>query len=370
LITAIAFPGSLGVILAPTYPMLRDSTIRTFLEMCPFDMIEYYNKSEQHLKLKNGTEILFRPGNDAAAIDRLRNINVDWFWMDEGSLFLEYAWRVLIGRLRGHIGPRKGWVTTTPKGYNWTWKKFVSDNPDYDYVTASSLDNPYLPPDYKKSLMQEYAGIFAKQEIYGLFVGFEGAVYPEFNRVTHIIDTKEIKFDAIIGGVDFGFTNPSVILKIGIDCDGRLYILDEFYERHVTDSQLADWAKENMSDVQFFIADSANPSGIQEFKDREIDCRGVEKKEGERIENFIAAGIKKVSNMLVIREDRKPRLYVDPKCVNTIMEFENYRYPEKREEQPEKETPLKVHDHAMDALRYIIITIAEAFERIVYLEER
>jgi phage terminase large subunit len=328
--------------------MLRDSTIRTFLEVCPQDIIEFYNRSEQHLKFINGTEILFRPGNDIAAIDRLRNINVGWFWMDEASMFLEYAWKVLIGRLREQTGPRRGWVTTTPKGYNWTWRKFVDHaTSDYFYTTASSLDNPYLPEDYKRTLQQEYTGVFASQEIYGQFVGFEGCVYPEFNRVTHVIDTSQYKFEAILAGVDFGFTNPSVILKIGIDYDGRLYILDEFYERHVTDSTLAEYAKDNFKDVEFFIADSENPSAIQEFKNRDLECKGVKKQVAEPRENFIISGIKRISNLLVVRGDGRPRLYVDQKCVNTIMEFENYRYPEGEEEKPEKEAPLKVFDHCL-----------------------
>jgi len=367
---ALEFPGSVGVILAPTYPMLRDSTIKTFMEVCQRNLIDFYNRSEQHLKLINGTEILFRPGNDAAAIDRLRNMNIDWFWMDEGSLFLEYAWKVLIGRLRGTIGPRRGWITTTPKGYNWPWQKFVSkSSPDYEYFTASSLDNPYLPEDYKKSLQEEYSGAFAKQEIYGMFVGFEGAVYPEFNRVTHVIDTSTYKFETIVAGVDFGFTNPSVILKIGIDHDGRMYVLDEFYEKHITDSDLAEWAKNNLKDVYLFIADSENPSGIQEFKNRDLECKGVKKQSGEPRENFVISGIKRISNLLVIRGDGKPRLFVDQKCVNTIMEFENYRYPEKEEEQPEKELPLAVHNHSLDALRYVVTTLGEAFDKIIYLEE-
>jgi phage terminase large subunit len=366
---ALNHPGSLGVILAPTYNMLRDSTIRTFFEVCPHELIAYYNSSEKRLRLINGTEILFRPGNDTAAIDRLRNINVDWFWMDEGAMFLEYAWKIMVGRLRGKNGPRRGWVTTTPRGRTWTWRKFVdTKSEDFFYVTASSLDNPYLPEDYKRSLQSEYSGQFARQEIFGLFVGFEGCVYPDFNRAVHVIDTSQVKMEAIIAGVDFGFTNPSVILKIGLDYDGRVYVLDEFYEKHVTDSELAQWAKENLKDVEFYIADSENPAGIQEFKDRDLDAKGVKKTVNEPRETFITAGIKRISNLLTIRGDGRARLYVDRRCVNTIMEFENYRYPEREEEKPVKEAPLKVHDHAMDALRYVITTLGEAMDKIIFLE--
>ena len=369
LITVIRHPGSIGIIMAPTYPMLRDSTIKTFMNIVPHELINVYNRTEQHIIFINGTEILFRPGNDQNAIDRLRNINVDWFWMDEAALFSSYAWQVLIGRLRGMIGPRRAWLTTTPKGFNWIWKKFV-DKPtkDYAYVTVSALDNPYLPKDYIESLKAEYAGVFARQEIYGLFVGFEGVVYPDFNRATHTIDTSQIKMVGIMGGIDFGFTNPSVVLKIGFDSDGRIYVMDEFYEKHVTDSQLADWVKTNMTDVEVFIADSENPSGIRELQERNIECKGVLKTVAEKSENFVLSGIKRVSNFLVIREDNKPRLFVDKKCVNTIMEFENYRYPEVKEEHPEREAPLKIHDHAMDALRYVITTLGEEYDRLIYVK--
>ena len=65
-------------------------------------------------------------------------------------------------------------------------------------------------------------------------------------------------------------------------------------------------------------------------------------------------GIKSISSLLEKREDGKPRLYVDQSCVNTIMEFENYSYPDKKEGKADVERPLKIHDHAMDALRYVL----------------
>lgn len=365
----INYPGHLQVIVAPTYKMLQDSTIRTFFEYCPRELIEKYNRTDHHLTLVNSTEVLFRSGDNYDQIDRLRNINVGSFWLDEAGLFPKYIWDILVGRLRHPLGPRTGWTTTTPKGFNWLWEKFVH-NPteDYSYVTACSLDNPYLPEDYKKSLLAEYSGPFLRQEVYGLFVGFEGCVYSEFRRDVHVIDTKGMTFEAVIAGVDFGFTNPSVILKIGIDNDGRVYVLDEFYERHVTDADLADYAKKHYSDVEFFIADSENPSAIQEFQNRDLDCRGVKKSVSEAKENFVTSGIKRISNLLTVRGDGKPRLYVDRRCVNTIMEFENYRYPEKSEGKTEKEAPLKVFDHALDALRYVITTIGEEMDRIIFLE--
>ncbi|MBF6592183.1 MAG: hypothetical protein IVW57_16860, partial [Ktedonobacterales bacterium] len=53
-------PGSLGLIGAPTYPMLRDATQRTFFELLPPTLIRGYSKTEGHLLLSNGAEALFR----------------------------------------------------------------------------------------------------------------------------------------------------------------------------------------------------------------------------------------------------------------------------------------------------------------------
>ena len=58
-------------------------------------------------------------------------------------------------------------------------------------------------------------------------------------------------------------------------------------------------------------------------------------------------GITKVQDYLKIQGDGKPRLTVDPSCVNTINEFESYVWKENKDE------PVKDNDHAMDALRYL-----------------
>jgi len=353
--TMIECPGSFGAILAPTFPMLRDSTIRTFLQLLPQSLIKNYGRMEQKIILINGSEVIFRPCDDPTTIDRIRNINLGWWWIDEGSLVPEYAFKVLVGRLRNKTGPLKGWVTTTPKGFNWIWERWEKEkNPNYHLVRAATTENPYLPEDYVKTMKREYTGVFAKQEIYGEFVGYEGVVYPEFNRLTHVIDAAKIKFSEIIAGVDFGFTNPSAIAIIGFDYDGRAYVIREFYQTHITDTELAKWSKENLKEVRRFIADSANPSGIQEFKNMNMNCKGVVKQSGEKEKSFVEAGIKRIASRLQSADDGRPRLFVDKSCVNTIMEFENYRYPETKEEHPMKELPLKIHDHLMDAIRYAL----------------
>ena len=60
-------------------------------------------------------------------------------------------------------------------------------------------------------------------------------------------------------------------------------------------------------------------------------------------------GITQVQGLLRVRDDGRPRLTVDPGCIDTINEFESYSW------KPEKDEPVKENDHAMDALRYKIV---------------
>ena len=57
---------------------------------------------------------------------------------------------------------------------------------------------------------------------------------------------------------------------------------------------------------------------------------------------------------LAVAGDGRPRLTVEPHCVNTIAEFESYCWKENREGEY-KDEPEKANDHAMDALRYCVM---------------
>jgi hypothetical protein len=48
--------------------------------------------------------------------------------------------------------------------------------------------------------------------------------------------------------------------------------------------------------------------------------------------------------------DRKPRIFFDRSCVETIREFDAYKYPDIKVVGPNKEAPLKKDDHGPEAL--------------------
>jgi hypothetical protein len=159
-------PPSVGMVLAPTYPMLRDATLRTFLELSrEAGLLKQWIKSEYRAELTNGTTVLFRSADDP---DRLRGPNLGWFWPDEAALMDSLVWKIMIGRLR--LAPGVAWITTTPRGKNWLHREFTTGGDDYRIVKASSKTNFHLPDAFVGSLERSYSDLFRRQEVEGEFV--------------------------------------------------------------------------------------------------------------------------------------------------------------------------------------------------------
>jgi predicted phage terminase large subunit-like protein len=172
------YAGATGAFVAPTFPMLRDATLRTFIGLCEvvkaqgWPVLKSFNKGDMVAELDTGTTILFRSADDP---ERLRGPNLGFFYLDEAALMPRKTWDIMLGRLRER--PGRSWLTTTPRGFNWIYDLFVTQTLDgYDLIRSSSRDNPYLPKDFIGSLEQAYAGQFRQQEIEGEFVQPEGAL--------------------------------------------------------------------------------------------------------------------------------------------------------------------------------------------------
>lgn len=335
---------NVGMITAPTYPMLRDSTLRTFLEIAGSRVVDFL-RSEMIAILENGSEILFRSADDP---EHLRGPNISWWYGDEAALYTKMAWNIGIGRLRQFGRQGFAWLTTTPKGRDWIYKQFaLAEHPDYRLIRARTTDNRYLDEGFVASLREAYAGDFALQELDAEFVAFEGLIYPEFDTTTHkimMMPPRE-RITRVAAGVDWGYTNPGVILVGGMDSDGRLYLLHEEYQRK---RLIEDWVSvagqlRETWGVDTFFCDPAEPTYIDKFVDAGLYAV--------KADNTVNAGIQAVKSRLVMRQDGAPRLSVAASCANTLVEFEQYQWAEGRDGL--RDQPMKANDHAMDALRYL-----------------
>jgi len=145
-------------------------------------------------------------------------------------------------------------------------------------------------------------------------------------------------YDNVIYGCDWGFKNPSCILAIGIK-DEADYVLQEFYQSRVTDDELIGIAEEMQQKwgIGPFYCDPSEPASIEKFHRAGIRA--------ERANNDVNAGIRAVASRI-----STGKLFIHERCQNLINELNMYQYAD-----DEKDRPVKLHDHAMDALRYALI---------------
>ena len=326
-------PGAIVLIVAPTYPMLRDVD---WVEATKFlGNAAKIEKSEMAIDIPGGGRMLFR---SADTPDRIRGISANAALIDEAGYCPPETYNIVLGRLSGDPGQLR--IVTTPKGRNWLYEK----QSEMTIFKSSTFENTALSKEYLDMIRSAYTGDFARQELYGDFVAFEGLVHPGFSRDVHVRTAKEISFTPAyhVLGNDEGYTNPSVILDVGIDGDGRIHIFREWYRRgQLQDSVLlanTEWAKE--IDARWDVVDSSAAGLIAAMRD--VGINAVPHK------GRVQDGIARVGNRLAPAGDGRPRLTVDPSCVSTIAEFESYCY-KKGKDEPEKQ-----NDHAMDTLRYIV----------------
>ena len=334
----------LGQVVSPTYPMLRDSTLRTFLDLAG-PLVADFHKAEMIVSMRNDSEVLFR---SAEKPERLRGPNLAWAYVDEAALCPPDTWPILLGRLRYEGRAGRGWITTTPKGRNWVYETFGQADGAYALHRTTTRANPYLAPEFIASLEAAYSGDFARQELLGEFVAFEGLVYEEFDRSLHVWPYDAWpQFAEVVAGVDEGYTNPSVILVIGLDNDGRAYAVDEFHRRRVLQGDVVAEARRLKLawNVSTFYVDPSAAGLIAEM--RAVGLNAVASG------GQVLAGIQAIKTRLVRQADNKVRLYVSPGCVNLLAELESYCWKGGRTGR--RDETEKVNDHGPDALRYALV---------------
>lgn len=379
---AVMYPGDY-LICRQFAPELKITTLKQFLEICPPELIDEYRVADGIVRIKatggKVSNIIFRQLEEP---DKLRSLNLSGFYIDESSQVSEAAFMLLQGRLRGP-GLRKGFLTTNPNGHDWQYSWFVKqdmftdENAKHQFklIKAPSTENIHLPEGYVSSMMMTWSPERIKREIEGSFDAFEGMVYHEFRRDVHIIQPFVVpkEWTRIIGA-DHGYRNPTAWVWGAVDYDENIYIYKEFYEK--------EWIIEEICKGNKKLN---KPGVIQMCKGEKIDqvridpsVRAVKSQSGMSdwdvykdnlpsdfplmlANNDKTVGIDRIKSFLKINpKTNKPRLFIFDNCTNLIDELSKYRYKDLRHNQVgksnEKEEPMKVDDHAADALRYLIMS--------------
>ncbi|MGI8990148.1 MAG: terminase large subunit domain-containing protein [Bryobacteraceae bacterium] len=210
-------PGRTGLLGAPTFPMLRDATQSALFEILEGNRIPFeYSKADNILSMRDsGSKILFRAVDE---FERLRGTNLAWFGLDELTYTQEAAWLRLEGRLRDPKAKRLcGFAVWTPKGYDWVYRKFVSEPVEgYAAIIAQPYENRHLLeqiPDFYDRLRSSYDANFFSQEVLGCYLNVQGGmVYQPFRREEHVANLERDPGLPLLWALDFNVDPMSSVV--------------------------------------------------------------------------------------------------------------------------------------------------------------
>jgi phage terminase large subunit len=385
---AMEYPGCTGLICRKTLPEIKATTLKTFLHggggdpSCdwtgvPEELIRRHNKSDKIIELINGSTIHYWPLDDP---DKLTNINLGWFLIDQAEEVPEEMFMMLIGRLRERIGPRKSLVLFNPNGHDWIWRRlvFLKDSyRDHALVHAKTSDNFNLPSDYIEQF-KDYPESWRKRFFDGSFDVFTGQIWPEYDPELHEINPVPLeKWWEIAEGIDHGRRNPTSILWAAFFSRfGKNYcfVIDEHYKKGQLVSHHANALLENRKQLGgirplWTVIDASaaqqDPNTGRSVMD-EYFAHGIPVVPSDRHK---IARIVRVAEWLTPKEDVPhpltgehreggwPQLFIFNNCINLKEHVPQYRWKPQPPNQMEdaKEEALKKDDHDVDALGYILM---------------
>lgn len=343
------YAGCRAILVAPTVPMLNRATLvtlREIISLLPPGVVVGENKSEKFIRFHNGSMLWWMHGMDP---DAFRGPEIALLAIDEAALVPEAAAKNAFARVRqrGFVG--RITCATTPRGTNnWVYRMFVSErdtsNCEFELFTWPTSQNPGIKSEYLSLLSQQFppGSPIYRQEVLGEFVDFSGRIY---NFSTHSENPPIRDFDRVIGGIDFGISDPTAVVIIAHNKnDDRFYLIDEFYERGINTMELIPIMQNLQSTygVDMFYADPSDPNSISIMRSSGIRITPAK--------NSIIPGIRSVLSI-------ENRFSVWEGCVNTIAELNSYCW--RTDENGDVKTdvaPAPSLDHAMDAMRYAIFS--------------
>jgi hypothetical protein len=368
-------PGAQGLMLRKTFAALLPSAVQTFRRVTGQASSPFGGERPQWFDYPNGSRLwvagLDNPGK-ALSTER------DFIYVNQAEELTLEDWETLSTRCtgRGAVMPFTRIYGDCNPGPPSHW---IKHREGLELLESRHEDNPTLYDDAGQmteqgrrtmAVLDALTGVRKERLRYGRWRQAEGAVYEEWDRALHVLPAGERRTvlasaASFVGGIDWGYTNPGVLLVFAHDGDGRLTLVREVYHT----ARLDDWWLERCRALtaEFHVtawhADPSEPAFIQKFRNA-----GLPLHEGQ---NDIAPGIQAVAARLARAGDGRPRLAVlddalaerdeelankrKPLCLAD--EMEQYSWPKAPDGRALKEVPVDDANHAEDALRYVCMAL-------------
>lgn len=278
-------------------------------------------------------------------VSKIRGASIKYCYGDEVADWSEEVFALLKSRLDKEYSCFDG--TYNPQYPNHWLKRFLDSDADIFSQVYTIDDNPFLPPSFVENLKKEYDGtVFYDRYILGKWTLAEGLVYPMFGDsciVQDIPDTGDYYIS-----IDYGTHNP---FSAGLWCVtkteavriGEYYYCGREERKEKTPEEYYSEVKRLAGgvDIKCLIVDPSADAFIATVKKHhEFKVRGAV--------NDVLPGIQTTAEMIA-----SGKLKIHESCEDAIREFALYRWDEKAE----SDRVVKENDHAMDEIRYMVMTV-------------
>lgn len=330
----------------------------------------YENGIIDYIVIKNlsglNSKIYFKSADQGR--EKFQGASLDFVWFDEEppeDIYYECLMRVF---------DKKGDIfgTMTPlKGLTWVYNEiYLNDknNPEVWCENMTWEDNPFLDKSEIELLTSTLSESELESRKYGRFMSSGGLVYSEFDENIHVIEPFDVPLswqDNI--SIDPGLNNPLSAHWYAVDYDGNVYVIAEHFEAKKDVVYHAEKIKEISNKLNWHRASNgmistlidsaasqrtlaAEKSVVELFYDNGILANP-------KVDKNLFAGISRVKSYLKNAEG-KAKLFIFKTCTNLIREFKGYFWGK-------GDNPIKKDDHALDELRYYIVSRPETPKKLI-----
>ena len=328
-----------ALVVQSTYSAMKEASFAEITEKIEiFGLNDYFTITTSPLLITNnitGNKIIFRGCDNPMKLKSIKGISTVFF--EEADLIQEEMVSTIDLSARGFANTLLFFCFNPGSPYTYL-KKYIDDPNTYNFFIHKSYyyDNEFLDSSFIKNMELLKINSPEKYERDGLgnFTQAEGLCIN--NELIHDISYKDIpKIGGYEGrGIDFGFThNQSFVHCKYIQQTNVLYIMEVVSLSGLTNSEFIDKIPNEHRLKRNCYADSASPDKIKQLTQHNFSFIGANKR------NLPVGSFIEFMNQL-------NAIKVTEKATKFKIEAGLWSYV------PDTDTPKKIDDDIMDALRY------------------
>lgn len=317
---------------------VKDSVVALVISILnSWGMQPYYthNKTDQHIRFANGSEMLFKGFDDPEKIKSIAGITR--VWIEEATELSKADFNQLNLRVRGRDNLQLTLTFNPTDEEHWIKKHFFDTEEirkNTTIIQTTYLDNKFIDEVYKQQLEgyrlidPNYYKVYALGQWGGLT---EGRIFGSWDEVDELPD-----FDGWYG-LDFGYTNdPTGIVKT-VKVAKSLYFDEICYRTGLTNSDIAGLLRDSGYKKEPVFCDSAEPKSIEELRRLGINAAPANKGQGS-----VNSGIDFL---------RRSKVYITKRSANIRKENKYYQWQQTKDGKFIN-TPKDFLNHLIDPMRY------------------